>query len=310
MKYCRKCGAELRDDDVFCPKCGTKVLEDEPQEKDESVVPVNQTNDSFETRAETVEKPKVEPKWQPPKKKKKHTVRNVILVIVALFVFLSCALGGGDSDDSKAGSSSNSVTHTITKGKLKSISAIYNGKTDAGVVVGNDLDDFTVKAKYSRGKSEKVTGFKVKKAKTLKAGQSVSVKITYEGKYCTVKVKCTTLTFAQYKAQCVSYAYKTVARQPSRYKGKKWHIYGQIVQVMDNDDGTYDLRIATDNDGYGDYYDDVVYVRYKPAKGVDKLLEDDKVNAYGECRGEISYESTFGQKITIPAMRAEYIIRS
>lgn len=21
MKYCRKCGAELRDDDVFCPKC-------------------------------------------------------------------------------------------------------------------------------------------------------------------------------------------------------------------------------------------------------------------------------------------------
>ncbi len=155
-----------------------------------------------------------------------------------------------------------------------------------------------------------MTDFKVKKAKTLKAGQSVSVKIIYQGKSCMVKVKCTTLTFAQYKAQCKSYAYKTVARQPSRYKGKKWHIYGQIIQVMDNDDGTYDFRIATDNDGYGDYYDDVVCVRFKPEKGADKLLEDDKVNVYGECRGELSYESTFGQEITIPSMRAEYIIRS
>ena len=52
------------------------------------------------------------------------------------------------------------------------------------------------------------------------------------------------------------------------------------------------------------------YVRFKPEKGADKLLEDDKVNVYGECRGELSYESTFGQVITIPSMRAEYIIRS
>jgi uncharacterized lipoprotein YehR (DUF1307 family) len=65
-----------------------------------------------------------------------------------------------------------------------------------------------------------VTDFKVKKAKTLKAGQSVSVKIIYHEKSCMVKVKCTTLTFAQYKAQCKSYAYKTVVRQPSRYKGE------------------------------------------------------------------------------------------
>ncbi len=101
-----------------------------------------------------------------------------------------------------------------------------------------------------------------------------------------------------------------MAGQPFRYKGEKWHIYGQIIQVMDNDDGTYDFRIATYNDGYGDYYDDLVYVRFKPEKGADKLLEDDKVNVYGECRGELSYESTFGQEITIPSMRAEYIIRS
>ena len=32
MKYCRHCGAELQDQDLFCPKCGTKqiVAEEEP----------------------------------------------------------------------------------------------------------------------------------------------------------------------------------------------------------------------------------------------------------------------------------------
>lgn len=157
MKCCRKCGAELRDDDVFCPKCGAKVLNLEDQEKEDSMKSEDQTNDSFEATVEPVKEqiPKLKPDWQPSKKKKKHTVRNVILIVVVLFVFLSCAFGGGDSSDSKNKSSSNSITHTIKKGKLKSIQATYEGKTDDGVVVGNNLDDFTVKAKYSRGKMKK-----------------------------------------------------------------------------------------------------------------------------------------------------------
>ena len=30
--YCRKCGAELKDGDIFCPKCGQKVEEEVHQE--------------------------------------------------------------------------------------------------------------------------------------------------------------------------------------------------------------------------------------------------------------------------------------
>lgn len=32
MKYCTKCGKELNDSDIFCPKCGTKSIVEEKQE--------------------------------------------------------------------------------------------------------------------------------------------------------------------------------------------------------------------------------------------------------------------------------------
>ena len=48
MKYCQKCGAELKDEDVFCPKCGHNTQEavkaevvDKPAKKrDESLMMV------------------------------------------------------------------------------------------------------------------------------------------------------------------------------------------------------------------------------------------------------------------------------
>ena len=40
MKYCTKCGNELKDTDIFCGKCGTKVEVDN-----------NETEDFFEKRA-------------------------------------------------------------------------------------------------------------------------------------------------------------------------------------------------------------------------------------------------------------------
>lgn len=32
MKYCTKCGSQLNDSDVFCPKCGTKSVVENKQE--------------------------------------------------------------------------------------------------------------------------------------------------------------------------------------------------------------------------------------------------------------------------------------
>ena len=37
MKYCSTCGAELHDNDAFCPKCGARVDYDEPKVEVEPV---------------------------------------------------------------------------------------------------------------------------------------------------------------------------------------------------------------------------------------------------------------------------------
>lgn len=50
MKYCQKCGAELKDEDVFCPKCGhntTEAVKAEVVDK-----PAKKRDDSLMTVAE------------------------------------------------------------------------------------------------------------------------------------------------------------------------------------------------------------------------------------------------------------------
>ena len=55
MKYCRHCGNELQDNDVFCPKCGTKQI---AVEEDPKPVP-----DPTPIAAPPVEPAKPESRW-------------------------------------------------------------------------------------------------------------------------------------------------------------------------------------------------------------------------------------------------------
>ena len=41
MKYCERCGNELHDEAVFCPKCGCAVRYEKPQWKDDPSARVN-----------------------------------------------------------------------------------------------------------------------------------------------------------------------------------------------------------------------------------------------------------------------------
>lgn len=99
-----------------------------------------------------------------------------------------------------------------------------------------------------------------------------------------------------------SVSYSKVARNPDDYEGKQLKFSGKVVQVMDGDDETQ-IRLATDGE-----YDDVVLVGYDPAIVDERVLEDDMVTVYGTSVGLITYESTLGGEITIPAMVADKII--
>jgi hypothetical protein len=78
---------------------------------------------------------------------------------------------------------------------------------------------------------------------------------------------------------------------------------GKIVQVIEGDSET-DLRVATATDGY----DDIVFVAYDPdiLDGA-HLTEGQYIGVYGRCKGQVSYTSTLGAKISIPGLDADSI---
>ena len=95
-----------------------------------------------------------------------------------------------------------------------------------------------------------------------------------------------------------SLPYDEMARNGDNHKGEKLQINGKVIQVIDSDDGTAQLRVAT-RDGYDD-----VYLIEIPASqwSSHRLLEDDVITFYGKVYGLYSYNSTMGGKITVPAM--------
>lgn len=115
-----------------------------------------------------------------------------------------------------------------------------------------------------------------------------------------------TTSAKEYKSSCKTIPYKDIARQPMKYMGENVVYTGQIVQVGKESDYLYYARINVTKDEYG-YYDDTMYVCYELEENEPKFLEDDIVTFYGECKGEISYESVLGNEITIPAVYAKYI---
>lgn len=102
-------------------------------------------------------------------------------------------------------------------------------------------------------------------------------------------------------AEYQKFVYKTYARNPENYKLQKYRIKGKIIQVIGDRTHGYELRVATKGS-----YDDVVYVFVNEDPGF-SLLEDDRVIIYAVGNETITYESIFGQSITLPAFVADEI---
>lgn len=97
-------------------------------------------------------------------------------------------------------------------------------------------------------------------------------------------------------------SYDEIARHPNDYDGELLTFSGEVAQVIEGD-GTTELRIAVDGD-----YDDIIYGIYDNRILDSRLLEDDKIQFYGESCGIISYQSTLGATISIPSMSIYKIV--
>lgn len=76
MKYCTKCGAQMNDDALFCPKCGTKVEVVE----ENNVLPIEE-----EKPTETKDAPKTNVKVKGPRTPLyEQKVRDILLIPLVL----------------------------------------------------------------------------------------------------------------------------------------------------------------------------------------------------------------------------------
>ncbi len=97
-----------------------------------------------------------------------------------------------------------------------------------------------------------------------------------------------------------SLKYKDFFRNISDYDGNRVVFIGEILQVINNDNNSVDLRIAvTFTDCYFDL-DDVIYVwNYSGNK---RLLEGDVVKVFGESNNLAYYETVSGLEVSVPSI--------
>ena len=106
------------------------------------------------------------------------------------------------------------------------------------------------------------------------------------------------LSREEYIAQCEDLSYSAISRDPDDYKGKKVVISGTVIEVQEGFMNSVTLRVQTP---FG-----IWYVTYSRPEGESRILENDQITCYGECKGVQTYIAVLGNQVTIPSMRMEY----
>ena len=111
----------------------------------------------------------------------------------------------------------------------------------------------------------------------------------------------------EYKASCETIDYKTLARNPDNYKGQCFTLTGEVIQVQEGIFQTVlRINITAATIGEATYYSDTIYAEIQLADGADRILEGDIITVWGECIGLVSYQSIFGQQISVPGIEIAY----
>ena len=113
-----------------------------------------------------------------------------------------------------------------------------------------------------------------------------------------------------FKRECKRLTYEEIARNPERYKGSYAKFEGEVIQVIENGD-EYTLRVCITesyDSWFGSSWSDAIYVTYTKAQANEsRILENDIVTMYGVLDGTITYETIWGNSLTVPNFNAKYI---
>ena len=242
----------------------------------------------------------------PPKKKGKGKIVAVVIAILfVLGAIGSCSDKGEDATTSKPDAVSQQETSGEVPGEEGTTEETQPDpevvKADKGTLTEylstysvSDPSAFTdeTAAKYQNAltQAEAVAANEAATQEEVDAAAE-ALKTSYDG----LQIKFNEANYEEL-------SYKSVARDPDSYVGKKLMCTGNVLQVLEGD-GETDVRLATDGE-----YDDVVFVGFDPNILDVRVLEDDSITVYGTCLGLYSYTATLGQEISLPAIYADKVI--
>lgn len=131
------------------------------------------------------------------------------------------------------------------------------------------------------------------------------VKETKEDSKSIKSPKVPSQTPEEFKASCQYYTYDQLARNPKDYMGLPVVLYGEVVQVMEENDNVQ-LRVNITEGVYN--WQNAIYVEYtRKTPNESRILEGDIITLWGISNDTISYETVVGNQLTVPYVKAEYI---
>ncbi len=104
------------------------------------------------------------------------------------------------------------------------------------------------------------------------------------------------MSLAEIKSNVITVSYDDLMRSNENYVGKIIYYRGKIIQVREDYNDEYTLRVATKESEYVGYSDNIIWVNYKGKR----LLEDDIIDVWGKVKGLKSYTGLLGDQVTIP----------
>lgn len=134
--FCKNCGQEIRNDDIFCTNCGTRVVQAQPQPNSQPKPQPQQQ--SMPMTLPTPPQPAEDGKKAPKKKKKKSAkgclVAFIIAVIIIASILIIAIIAGGDNTTNTV-NDSNSASEKTTQsndGKMYKIGDTVTMHTNRG----------------------------------------------------------------------------------------------------------------------------------------------------------------------------------
>lgn len=100
--------------------------------------------------------------------------------------------------------------------------------------------------------------------------------------------------------------YDQLSRNPDSYKNKKVTFSGEVLQVLE-DKNEVNIRLATKESSWGGYIDDVLLIHFKSSLVKSRILEGDIITIYGVSKGLHTYETIWGQSLTLPRVEVNKI---